>query len=1073
MSGITRRNFLKASGLMAGSAAAASAAQLAVAPTVALADDAATTDAQTYDSDYCYNEGYESCVDIVSEGAVLLRNQDNLLPLAEGSKVTLLGAMSYNYVLGGTGSAGGADDENTVMMNDAMIEAGLDVNEAAWSWLEEQCGGERGVSDSDPGKDGVQEEAGGMMGGFGNSNSWEEYKYIHEFSADTYEGAKSTICADGYTDYAIVTFSRSGAEGASPSMDQDGDGSTLTGTTYFELNDREKALLAFCKQNFKHTIVLVNSAAAMELGFAESDEYNVDGMFWIGHPGEAGITGVASLITGRNNPSGRLVDTYAYDVTTNPTYYNTDDNRYTNVQIATGQVGMGTQTGNQTFYQYEEGIYVGYRYFETAAAMGYFDSSDFTGIEFKNGKVKGYDQVVQFPFGFGLSYTTFTEEVSSSDVKLEAHGTNTVTVKVTNTGSVAGKDVVELYMDAPYQTDTDNFGIQDKGLEKAKVTLVAFGKTDVIEAGQSAEVTLTFKTDDVAAFDNFGQGCYVLENGTYKFNVQKDAHQWGEKGADNEPSATVEVTLDAAIIYDESGDVAGATYAGARDGDVQIAKNSMDDVTAGDGNMLDGYLSRGAIAAGLKQIMTHTSDETPNEQMSDNAKAVLESSGQAETEYTYQTYIKGVKTTLTETLYAKGANMMPFSKQTPDGTDVSGMDFPEWEKTYYVVEGQTVGDGVPKIVDSQPSEASHVLTIADLANVSIETEEGLDAWNKLANMTTLDEAIEVQGNSGWKVPAVESVGMPQQKCQDGPGEPANGSREGNTWFPCAVIIAATWNVDLARAEGVAYGHQAVLSGVQGAYAPAMNIHRSPFGGRNFEYYSEDGFISGKIGGSACAGIMSTGTNVFLKHCSMNDGDTNRGGNTCWANEQAIREIYMRPFEISIKEFGANGIMGSLNRIGLSWFHYGMYVTMMRKEWDWYGFLITDGDGNDGDVYNSPQMMLCIDGAILNNGGYINNATTVAAYGDATAYPYAQQCLHNVIRYAMYQYAGPHGKDEEGNAVTTTVATTSGSGSGVPTGAIVVGGVAAAAVIAGALAAVKKKRAASEEDEEEEGEQDES
>lgn len=166
-------------------------------------------------------------------------------------------------------------------------------------------------------------------------------------------------------------------------------------------------------------------------------------------------------------------------------------------------------------------------------------------------------------------------------------------------------------------------------------------------------------------------------------------------------------------------------------------------------------------------------------------------------------------------------------------------------------------------------------------------------------------------------------------------------------------------------------------------------------------------------------------------------------------------------------------MGSLNRIGLSWFHYGMYVTMMRKEWDWYGFLITDGDGNDGDVYNSPQMMLCIDGAILNNGGYINNATTVAAYGDATAYPYAQQCLHNVIRYAMYQYAGPHGKDEEGNAVTTTVATTSGSGSGVPTGAIVVGGVAAAAVIAGALAAVKKKRAASEEDEEEEGEQDES
>lgn len=1066
MASISRRNFLKTAGLGLAGTATLGAAQL-MGPATALAADGAddTSAAQSYDSDYCYNEGYESCVNIVAEGAVLLRNKDNVLPLAEGSKVTLLGAMSYNYVLGGTGSAGGADDENTVMMGDAMIEAGLDVNSAAWSWLEEQCGGSRGVSSADPGAD-KSNDSGSMFGGMGGSNTWEEYQYIHEFPVETYQGAKSTLCADGYTDYAIVTFSRSGAEGASPSMDYDGDGSTLTGSTYFELNDREKALLAFCKENYKHTIVLVNSAAAMELGFAESDEYNVDGMFWIGHPGEAGVTGVASLITGRNNPSGRLVDTYTYDVTTNPTYYNTDDNRYTNVTIATGQVGMGTQQGNQTFYQYEEGIYVGYRFFETADAEGYFDSTDFTGLTFKNGSVKGYNQVVQYPFGFGLSYTEFTEEISSSDVKLAAHGTNTVTVKVTNTGSVAGKDVVELYMDAPYQSDTDNFGIKGKGLEKAKVTLVAFAKTDVIEAGESAEVTLTFKTDDVAAYDCFGQGCYVLENGTYKFNVQKDAHQWGEKGTDNEPSASVEATLSGAIIYDESGDVAGATYAGSRDGDAQTAKNSMDDVTAGDGNMLDGYLSRAAIAAGLKQIMTHASDETPNEQMSEAAKAVLESSGKTETPYTFETYIKGVKTSVTETLYAKGANMMPFSAKTPDGIDVSSMDFPVWDMTYWVVEGETVGDGVPKIVEDQPSGASHKLTIDDLAGVSIETEEGLDAWNKLANMTSIDEAIEVQGNSGWKVPAVQSVGMPQQKCQDGPGEPANGSREGNTWFPCAVVIAATWNTELAYNEGVAYGHQAILSGVQGAYAPAMNLHRSPFGGRNFEYYSEDGFISGKIGGNAAAGIMSTGTNVFIKHCSMNDGDTNRGGNTCWASEQAIRELYMRPYEISIKEFGVNGVMGSLNRIGLSWFHYGMYVTMMRKEWNWYGFLITDGDGNDGDVYNSPQMMLSIDGAILNNGGYINNATTVAAYGDATEYAYAQQCLHNVIRYAMYQYAGPHGKDAEGNVVATTTTTASaGSGSGVPTGAIAVGGVAAAAVIAGVLVALKKKGDSSDDEDE--------
>jgi beta-glucosidase len=1056
MAAITRRNFLKVTGLTAGTAAVTSGLSLApITAGTALADESSSSSdsEQTYDSDYCFNEGYEACVNLETEGAVLLKNADNLLPLASGTKVTLLGAISYNYVEGGTGSAGGADDENTVMMNDAFNEAGLDVNAEGWSWLEEQCGGERGVSDADPGSEGG--DAGGMMGGFGDSNSWAQYQHIHEFASDVYESGKDKLTASGYTDYAVVTFSRSGAEGASPSMDMDGDGSTLTGTTYLELSDNEKDLLAFCKENYAHTIVLVNSATPMELGFIDSDDYNVDACLWIGHPGEAGLIGVASLIAGNECPSGRLVDTYAYDVTTNPTYYNTDDNRYTNVQIATGQVGMGTQTGNQTFYQYEEGIYVGYRYYETADAMGYFDSADFSSIQFKNGSVKGYDQVVQFPFGFGLSYTTFTEEISSSDVKLEPHGTNTVTVKVTNTGDVAAKRAVELYMEAPWQSDTENFGIRGVGLEKPKVVLVAFGKSDKIEPGKSADVTLTFKTDDLASFDNFGQGCYVLENGTYKFNVQDNAHMWGDAGSENAATATVEANLETPIVYDEDGDFAGANYAGARDSDSIVAKNSMDDVTAGDGNMLEGYLSRSDFASGMKQIMTHTSDEEPNEQMTEGAKAVLESSGTTETEYTFETYLKGVKTSVTETLYAKGANMMPFASKTPDGTDVSNMDFPEWEKTYYVVEGQDE-NGVPKIVDSEPSDgSSHKLTIADLAGVSIDSEEGLAAWDKLANMTTMDEAIEVQGNSGWKVPAVDSVGMPQQKCQDGPGEPANGTREGNTWFPCAVTIAATWNTDLARQEGVAYGHQAILSGVQGAYAPAMNIHRSPFGGRNFEYYSEDGFISGKIGGSAAAGIMSTGTNVFAKHCSMNDGDTNRGGNTCWANEQAIREIYMRPFEISIKEYGLNGVMGSLNRIGLSWFHYGMYVTMMRKEWNWYGFLITDGDGNDGDVYNSPQQMLSVDGAILNNGGYINNATTVAAYGDATAYPYGQQCLHNVIRYAMYQYAGPKGVDEEGNTITTGVETSSGSST--PTGAIVVGGLAAAAVLVGALFAIKKHR----------------
>lgn len=947
---------------------------------------------ESYTADDCYAEGYDVNVQLEAEGAVLLKNENNCLPLAEGTKVTLLGAMSYNYVEGGTGSAGGADDDNTVMMNDAFVEAGLDVNEEAWNWLEEKCGGNRNNADADPG---TSADSGDDMGGWGmaSGGDWTSYTSVHEFGTDVYQSGADVLTAEGYTDYAIVTFSRSGAEGASPSMDYDGDGSTLTGSTYLELTQEEKDLLVFCKENYGSTIVLINSATAMELGFVDSEEYNVDACLWIGHPGEAGIVGVGTILTGRTNPSGRLVDTYAYDMTTNPTYYNTDDNKYENAD-------------NQTFYQYEEGIYVGYRYYETADSVGYFDSEDFTDIEFKNGKVSGYEEVVQYPFGYGLSYTTFTEEITASDINLEAHGTNSVTINVTNTGDVAGKNVVELYMEAPYQSDTEKFGIKEVGLEKSKVVLIGFDKTEILEPGESQEVTIEFDTDNLASYDNFGQGCYVLEKGDYKFNVQKDAHQWGEEGSENASSASETVSLETSIIYDESGDVAEADYAGARSSDKVVAKNAMDDVTAGDGNMVDGYLSRNDIAGGMAQIMEHQSNEEANETLDEDIAACLALTGTDSYEYTFETYIKGEKTSITETIYAHGNNMMPFAETTPDGQDATAVEDPLWDQTYYVVEGETDENGLPVLVEEE-QEGTHKLTVDDFAGVDLTTEAGLELLEKLTNETSMSEAIELQGNCGWKVPAVSSVNKPETKSQDGPGEPGNGQYNGGTWFSCAVTIAATWNKDLAYAEGVSYGHQCVLFGIGEAYAPAMNTHRSPFGGRNFEYYSEDGFIAGQIGGSAAAGIQSTGTSVFVKHCALNDGDTNRGGNTTWANEQAIREIYMLPYEISCKEYNANGIMGSLNRIGMSWFHYGMYVTMMRNEWGWNGLLITDGDGQTGDVYNTPQAMLCSEGNMLGISNYINASATTAAYGDPTEYVYARYQLHNIMRDALYQYITGH------------------------------------------------------------------
>lgn len=935
----------------------------------------------TIDADYIYQEGYETSVDIESEGAVLLENS-GVLPLDEGTKVTVLGSMSYNYVLGGTGSAGGADDINTVMMNEAFLEAGLDVNTIAWNWLAEQCGDSRFDDAFDPAGTG-----------------WESYKDIHEFSIDVYESGTDSIVQDGYTDYVVVTFSRSGAEGASPSMDYDGDGSTLTGSTYLELNDNENDLLNYCSANFAHTIVLVNSATPMELGFVDSESYNIDACLWIGHPGEAGIVGVGTILTGRTNPSGHLVDTYAYDMTTNPTYYNTDDNRY---------------TSGQTFYQYEEGIYVGYRYFETADAMDYFDSSDFISLSFKNGVAAGYEGVVQYPFGFGLSYTTFEKSIVDSAVSLEAHGTNTITVEVENTGDVAGKEVVQLYMEAPYQADTENFGIKGVGLEKSKVVLVGFAKTDIMEPGATQQIRISFDTDDLASFDNFGQGCYVMELGDYEFSIQDDAHQWGASGSENPVDAQVSVSLSQSIIFDESGDVAGANYAGARDSDEIIAKNAMNDVTAGDGNMLEGYLSRNDIAGGMKAIMAHQSNEEANEVLDEEVQASIDLTGNNTYEYIFDTYIDGVKTTLTQTIYAHGNSVMPFADTLPDGGAVAELPTYEWDLKYYVLEdgsgnSQLDDNELPVVVDAEPTDGSayHQLTVFDMVTVPNDTEEGEAIWDMLTEQTSVAEAVEIQGNSGWQVSAVESIGKEAQKCTDGPGEPVNGTMPGATWFPCAVSIAATWNTELAYREGIAYGHQDVLFGVGSAYAPAMNIHRSPFGGRNFEYYSEDGYISGKIGGHAVAGIQSTGTNVFIKHFALNDGDTNRGGNTTWANEQAIREIYLLTYEISCKEFGADGIMGSLNRIGMSWYHYGMYKTILRDEWGWNGYLITDGDGSDGDVYNSAQAMLCVEGSMLARGVYINARSTEAAYGEAVATALGNYALHENMKHSLYQYAGSY------------------------------------------------------------------
>lgn len=906
-----------------------------------------------YDSAACFEEGTDVATRIQEEGSVLLQNTDRVLPLNENGKVSILGAMSYNYVEGGTGSAGGADDMNTVTMRDALKSAGLDVNEELWSWLEEACGGSRGA---DALYDGI------------SSSDWTGHQKINEFTKETYEKYAKSLIGD-YSDYVIVTFARSGAEGASPSMDYDGDGSTLTGQSYLELSDDERDLLIFCKENFAHTIVLINSSAAMELGFVESGEYGVDACLWIGHPGEAGLNGVANIIAGKANPSGKLVDTYAYDLSTAPSFYNTDNNRYTNME----------DTEMYGYYQYEKGIYVGYRYYETADKEGYFDSADYRNATYKNDdrddseggardEEGGYENTVQYPFGYGLSYSSFTQSIESSDIPLELHGTNTIDVKVTNEGEYAGKQTVEIYMEAPYHTD-ENCGIQGRGLEKSAKVLVGFVKTGVIEPGESETVTVAFDTDDLASYDYCGYGCYVLEKGDYQFHVSENAHDVIE---------TATASIADSYIYNDEHD-------GKRDSDQVTAVNQLDDVSAGDGNMLDGYLSRSDFAAGMDAIKLHESNlngDAACEALGEQQKKAVELRSEGSMVYTYEYYENGVKKTAEKTLYVHAGTQSFYMDETPDGLDLN-------DESYRVT------------FDSK--ETSY--TLADMVDEDGKVLDYDDPkWDDLLDQLSLEECINVHGNSGWGSPEVESVGKVSDSVVDGPGEAGNGNVAGGTWWPSAVVIASTWNVELAREEGVAYGHQSILGGYVGAYAPAMNTHRSPFGGRNFEYYSEDGYIAGKIGSEVVAGLQSDGVMVYIKHFVLNDGDTNRNGVLTWASEQAIREIYGKPYEISVKEGGALGIMACLNRIGMSWGHYGLFNNILREEWGFIGYLITDGVGPGfTDLYNPPSLCLASNVAMLTRDDRVDEDTyTVVEGTGATDTLYGQYMLRENMHRLFYQ-----------------------------------------------------------------------
>ena len=759
--------------------------------------------------------------ELVQEGAVLLKDQNNALPLAEGTAVNLFGYGSVDPIYGGSGS-GASDTSSNIDLVTGLTNAGLTVNQELVDFYK---------------KSGVSRAA---QKGFEGSNFTPAEVPAAQYTNTLLQNAKA------FSDVAIVTISRVGGEGGDLPQDMYAAGYSKTddGRHYLELTQDEEDLLALIKaQGFGKVIVLINSSNAMELGFLEDD--SIDAALWIGSLGSTGFNAVGEILSGKVNPSGRLSDTYAYDLTTAPAYWNAGDFTYANLK--------------HHYVEYAEGIYVGYRFYETR----YVDNT--TGVCDE----AAYAKAVQYPFGYGLSYTTFEQSIAdykTTDSAIE------MTVEVKNTGAVAGKDVVQVYYTAPYTIG---------GIEKSHVVLAGFAKTGLLQPGASEKVTVTFAPEDMASYDETGAKAYVLEAGTYQIKLMRNAHEVIDQR---------EYEVPATITY--SGDNARST-------DLVAATNEFEDVAQG---QIKQYVSR------------------------------------ADWEGTLPTTRTDGKTASAETVAAK--------ENTP------------------VYENNDS--------DQPITIADHGLTLEDMTGLDYDDPK----WNDLLEQLSVDDMTNMIANGGWSTPEVTSVGKPATNDLDGPaGINSLVSSLKGVSFPSEVIVGSSWNTDLAQRFGTAFGAEAAANHVVGLYAPGMNIHRTPFSGRNFEYYSEDGLLSGKMGAAMVQGVGSQGVYTYIKHFALNDQESNRLSISVWANEQSIREIYLKPFELSVKEGGTTAVMSSYSRLGNTWAgaSKALLTDVLRNEWGFHGMVVTDsamGNTSWMDINLALRaggdMMLCLMGVKLDS-----------------------------------------------------------------------------------------------------------
>jgi len=731
----------------------------------------------------------------MNEGTVLLRNKNNVLPL-QSKKISVFGTAAAAPVYGG-GGAGGIAAKDVDSLYSAFDEAGIQYDKGLYNVYNNYvANGKASTSDYSPptGRsllDTLLPNVAGFLSGAAKEMP------VSKLPDDTFVAAKN------FSDTAVYMISRVGTETQDLTPEK------------LRLSDDERATLNKLDANFAHVVILMNTTNAFELGFVESYQH-VDGVLWIGAPGEVGTHAVADTLTGKVNPSGKLTDTYAYHLDSNPSAVNVGNFQY---------VKNGAPTARY-FANYLEGIYVGYRYYET-----FVSDAD-------------YASVVQYPFGYGLSYTTFDWKTVSTQANKDTIRTQ---VAVKNTGTIAGKEVVQVYYEPPF--------IQG-GIEKSKIVLGGYAKTKLLQPGESETVTVEFATSKMASYDDTNAKTWVLDAGTYKIDIAKDVHD------------TV-----ASFTYRQPAQVVLNT-----DSATGTAVTNRFDGTRGDLT----YLSRSNEAATFPTAPTA-------------AQLVLPS------------YI------------------------------------PDADYTH-----------VQSTAAEPTTGAKNNLKLKDLKGLAFDDPK----WQLFLDQFTPDQLVHLSGNGGYWTMAVDPLGIPRTSMYDGPASVRSFLQAWATVaYPLPINLSASWNTALAEKVGEAMGNEAKSFNVDAIYAPSLNLHRSPLGGRNFEYYSEDPLVAGSFGAAWTRGLQKTSTVAVMKHFVANDQETNRAGLYEWMTEQSLRELYLKPFEITVKDGHVHGVMSAFNRIGSTWVGGSkpLLTDVLRTEWGFEGFVVTDaGIGAQGDHFNALQ-----------------------------------------------------------------------------------------------------------------------